>query len=562
MGRNENELSIGSFNCRGIFSDSVKRRGVFNRMREKFDICILLETHANKDVEKYWLAEWGYTGWFSSFRSNARGVAILFKNSFSFECHKYIEDPEGRYGILDVSIMKTKFTLVAIYGPNQDDPNFFKHIQDHVTELNNENIIAVGDWNVVLDYKMDTKNYLGRNNRQANKKILEMIEDLDLVDIWRERFPNNCTYTWHGPHRKMARLDYFLISSHISDKVRSVSISPGINSDHSHIGMKISLAGQEKGKGFWKFNNSLLKDPQYVEIVKKCIEEVTELYQAEYQIENTNEINYDNMEFTINDQLLFDTLKLSIRGQTIPYCAKKKREREEKEVQIKEKLEQAEREYQQNPSDNTLSELETYQNEMTKIIDSKAKGSMIRAKARWMAEGEKCTKYFCGLENRHYKDKTITKLITDKGEITDIKEILECQQNYYADLYKSRHCHLSEENRNIFLNKENPYLNFLTKEESEECEGKITKEECLEALKNMKNNKSPGSDGFTCEFYKFFWKDIGSFLVRSINCAYDNGQLSIMQRLGIITSIPKENKDRNFIKKTGDLYLYLTLIIK
>jgi hypothetical protein len=32
--------------------------------------------------------------------------------------------------------------------------------------------------------------------------------------------------------------------------------------------------------------------------------------------------------------------------------------------------------------------------------------------------------------------------------------------------------------------------------------------ECGESLKLMKNGKSPGSDGFTVDFYKFFWKDI------------------------------------------------------
>ena len=39
----------------------------------------------------------------------------------------------------------------------------------------------------------------------------------------------------------------------------------------------------------------------------------------------------------------------------------------------------------------------------------------------------------------------------------------------------------------------------------------------------MKNGKSPGMDGFTTEFYKFFWKDINPFLIRSFNHGYVKG---------------------------------------
>jgi hypothetical protein len=30
----------------------------------------------------------------------------------------------------------------------------------------------------------------------------------------------------------------------------------------------------------------------------------------------------------------------------------------------------------------------------------------------------------------------------------------------------------------------------------------------------MKNNKSPGSDGFTADFFKFFWIDVGKFVLK------------------------------------------------
>jgi hypothetical protein len=37
----------------------------------------------------------------------------------------------------------------------------------------------------------------------------------------------------------------------------------------------------------------------------------------------------------------------------------------------------------------------------------------------------------------------------------------------------------------------------------------------------MTNGKSPGSDGYTVDFYKFFWEDIGPLLYRSLYLAYN-----------------------------------------
>ena len=65
----------------------------------------------------------------------------------------------------------------------------------------------------------------------------------------------------------------------------------------------------------------------------------------------------------------------------------------------------------------------------------------------------------------------------------------------------------------------------------------------------MKNSKSPGLDGFTAEFFKLFWVDLGKFIVKSVNDAYKNGSFSVTQNQGIITCIPKPNRPRHFLKK-------------
>ena len=82
----------------------------------------------------------------------------------------------------------------------------------------------------------------------------------------------------------------------------------------------------------------------------------------------------------------------------------------------------------------------------------------------------------------------------------------------------------------------------LTVQEKTSLEGEITLDEASVALKNMKNNKSPGSDGFTVEFFKFFWRHLGAFVVKSLNNGFRKGELSSTQKEGIIICIPKGNK--------------------
>ena len=53
--------------------------------------------------------------------------------------------------------------------------------------------------------------------------------------------------------------------------------------------------------------------------------------------------------------------------------------------------------------------------------------------------------------------------------------------------------------------------------DSLKLEGEITYNEIAHALKNMKNEKSPGNDGFTAEFFKFFWPDMGHYILNSLN---------------------------------------------
>ena len=77
----------------------------------------------------------------------------------------------------------------------------------------------------------------------------------------------------------------------------------------------------------------------------------------------------------------------------------------------------------------------------------------------------------------------------------------------------------------------------------------------------MKSNKSLGSDGFSAEFFKFFYNDIKTFIKRAINEGYREGKLSVTQRQGLITCLPKGDKPKQFLKNWRPITL-LNVIYK
>ena len=67
------------------------------------------------------------------------------------------------------------------------------------------------------------------------------------------------------------------------------------------------------------------------------------------------------------------------------------------------------------------------------------------------------------------------------------------------------------------------------------------------ALKNMNHSKRAGLDGFTAEFFKIFWLQLGAFVVKSLNTGFRKSELLSTQKEGVIICIPKGDKATHLI---------------
>ena len=148
-----------------------------------------------------------------------------------------------------------------------------------------------------------------------------------------------------------------------------------------------------KGKGLWKFNNSILHDTEYVKLVKKQIKDVKEQYAVHvYNKETLRDIDNLDIQLTIDDQLFLEILLTKIRGTTISYATFKKRERAKLENTPTREIRKLKENAQ---SDQNFIEIEERKSQLRILRQNEMRGQYIRSPTQWIEEEEKPTISFC-----------------------------------------------------------------------------------------------------------------------------------------------------------------------
>jgi hypothetical protein len=268
-----------------------------------------------------------------------------------------------------------------------------------------------------------------------------------------------------------------------------------------------------------------LHDKDYVELIKRTITQETL---------NTTEMQ--------DKGFAWDYIKMMIRSDTMFYSGAINKEKRKYMLNLEARLRILENNQLKDDNENIPIEMETIKLELELINNEKTKASIFRSKCDWSEHGEKNSKFFLNLEKHNYSNKTISKLEVNNKEIIDEKEINENIKDYYQQLYSKTDCNMQ------LLDDISIDLPKLSENDMIKTNGSITETEALKALKTLSNGKTPGIDGLTTDFYKFFWNNIKSLVLQSINYAYKKGEMSKDQKLGIISLSPKKNKIRLLLK--------------
>ena len=513
--------SVFSLNVKGLRNKN-KRKKVFNLFkREKYDFICLQETHITEDKADEWKNEWKDGFVFYPGTPDSCGQVILFSKSVSDEFSVLIASKR----ILAVEIMiKEKRTLLCnIYAPNNNSEKekLFKELIDKIKDTNFDDIILCGDFNCVMNNDNDIITGASHNNNTI-KELNNLVSSCDLYDTWRLFNPETKEYSWSMRSPFIARrLDYIFVSDNILDIASECRLISVPFSDHRGCLMRLKSSDIVRGKGYWKFNNSLLNDHTYVNEMNNFLEN--------YSVESED------------DQIALDVLKIQIKEFTINYSTMKRRKNKNDVIALYNELDDLDKWLSKHPDCvDTLKKRENIKLKLELQETEKARAAQVRSRAKWVELGEKNNSYFLGLEKVRGKAKIMEQVKDENGQIlTDQRDIQNRQRHYFENLYKRKIDEVGMETKiNTFM-QDCDNVPCLTADEKDGLEAPLTEQELLRGLKELNNGSAPGSDGLTVEFFKMFWTRIKIFVHKSFESARETGSLSISQRNAIITLIHK-----------------------
>lgn len=136
--------------------------------------------------------------------------------------------------------------------------------------------------------------------------------------------------------------------------------------------MSFDQSSPPRGPGFWKFNNSLLTDTTYVQLLNSKLPEFAEKHQ---QVEDKG--------------LFWEMVKMEIRAFTINYSKRKAKRVRDEEAALQMDLINIQNRLQATYSECDKVEMDRLKSKLAKITDAKTQGSIVRSRARWYEHGEK-----------------------------------------------------------------------------------------------------------------------------------------------------------------------------
>ncbi|GJZ05256.1 RNA-directed DNA polymerase, eukaryota [Tanacetum coccineum] len=428
----------------------------------------------------------------------------------------------------------TKILIVVVYAPQA--PALKHMLWEYISTLINRwggETIVLGDFNAV---RSEEERFGSVFNKFCARSFNQFITSSGLVDVKMEGY----SFTWSHPSAsKMSKLDRYLVSDgifsifpaitaicldrHLSDH-RPIILKE-ISSDYGPIPFRI-YHSWFKREGFdeivrrtWQSfshndSNSLIRFKKKLQDLKKTIRvwikdaNMSKAGDKNSLIKQLEEIDKAMDSGIINDELLLNRLEISHRL------------------------------------------FEAKQLDLNDVAQ--------KAKVKWAIGGDENSKFFHGIINKRRAQLAIRGIFDNGVWQTDPVSVKMSFLNHFAAQFKQP--------TGFRLKLNMVFPNRLSSDQIDDLDRPISVDEIKAAVWDCGENKSPGPDGYTFEFYRHFWDLISSDLCAAVTYFFENGGFPRGCNSSFIALIPKV-LDAKFVSDfrpislIGSVYKVITKIL-
>ena len=510
----------------GMKSNLAGLRSILETQR--IDIAFLQEVRQSENEMNSKLEFLGYT---SKVNLNPEdvskpGTAIVWKSGLPVKDVISLISCRGQIAFLG------ELALLNLYAPSGSDKKYERGVffsqnvlQALYTHPGKKWIIG-GDFNCVLQ-AMDIDNGIGFDKKKS-PQLADLVTIKNLKDVFRSFYPTSKEFTFFRTSAAPSRLDRFYVTEDVLPKVCSVEHLASL-SDHCGVKMEIKLnisastqVQQQGRKTYWKINNNILKDDDFLDNFPK--------FWHWLQLKKTD--------FNDIADWWDTTAKPSIKEFCILFSSRRTRIRNDSKrfwfsyLKIALKLK-------------NWREVTKVKKQLSDLLDEDTFGYVIRSRFKNNAADEMASLYHANQEMKNGKKNSINKLKINGIVENDDKVIEEKVLQFFNALFNGHHNSSLEDTGSSFqpdysgIDTYLQGLDSLPDIDRDELENKIKIEELRNIVKSSDNNKSPGLDGLSYEFYKATLHLKESDLLEVLQCQLDRGRIVKSNTEGVTRLCPK-----------------------
>ena len=200
-------------------------------------ICCLQETHfRSRDTYRLNVKEWKNT--FHANGNQKKAVTILISDKIDFKIKTVTRHKEGLYIMIKGSIQEEDITIINVYAPNIEAPQYIRPMLTTMKGEIDSNTIIVGDFNTPFTpTDRSSKQKINKETQALN----DTIDQIDLIDIYRTFHPKVVEYTFlSSAHGTFSRIDYILVHKSSLGKFKKIGIVSSIYSDNNTMRLEIN----------------------------------------------------------------------------------------------------------------------------------------------------------------------------------------------------------------------------------------------------------------------------------------------------------------------------------